>query len=234
MDLWIGTSGYSYKEWRGSFYPLKLPDAEMLKYYAEKLPAVEINNTFYRLPRAGILEGWAAQVPTTFRFVLKASRRITHNKRLKDAGDETAYLYETAGSLGRRLGVILFQMPPNFQKDLDRLQAFLSTLPPGKVAAFEFRHASWLDPDVFASLQARNCAWVVSDTDEDPAGDVVATANWGYLRLRKEKYSARALQKWQALVSSQGWESAYLFFKDEGDGAGPRHALKFLELANSA
>ena len=142
MDLWVGTSGYSYKEWKGGFYPAKLPDGEMLRTYATRLPAVEINNTFYRLPKAEVLEGWAQQVSGDFRFVLKASRRITHIKRLRDAGDETAYLYQTALSLGRHMGVVLFQLPPNFQKDAPRLQAFLDSLPARRGAAFRFRHAS--------------------------------------------------------------------------------------------
>jgi len=229
--LWVGTSGYSYKEWKGGFYPAKLPDAEMLRSYAERLPAVEINNTFYRLPKADVLEGWAAQVTPDFRFVLKASRRITHIKRLRDAGDETAYLYQAALSLGRHMGVVLFQLPPNFQKDLPRLLAFLDLLPAGRGAAFEFRHASWFDEETFTALRAAGCALVIADTDEAPVKNLVATTDWGYLRLRKEKYTKKAVEKIAESVLAQAWKEAYVFFKDEGEGAGPKSALQFLERA---
>ena len=234
MELFVGTSGYSYKEWKGGFYPKGLPDGEMLRSYAERLPAVEINNTFYRLPKESVLEGWAEQVSPDFRFVLKASRRITHNKRLGDAGDETKYLYQTARSLGRRLGPILFQMPPNFQKDLPRLQEFLGHIPADKTAAFEFRHPSWFGEDVFESLRARACALCLADTEEQPLSRLVGTAPWGYLRLRKEKYSKKDLTGLVQQVGSQGWESAYVFFKDEGEGLGPKLAMQFLELARTA
>jgi len=233
MDLWVGTSGYSYKEWKGGFYPAKLPDGEMLRTYAARLPAVEINNTFYRLPKAEVLEGWAQQVSGDFRFVLKASRRITHIKRLRDAGDETAYLYQTALSLGRHMGVVLFQLPPNFQKDAPRLQAFLDSLPAGRGAAFEFRHASWFDDETFAALHDAGCALCLADTDDAPLKNVVTTADWGYLRLRKEKYTKKAVAKLAEQVASQPWQGAYVFFKDEGEGAGPKYALQFLELSRA-
>ena len=233
MDLWVGTSGYSYKEWKGKFYPAGIPDSDMLRSYAEQLPCVEINNTFYRLPKAEVLEGWAGQVPADFRFVLKASRRISHNKRLRDVGDETEYLYRTAGVLGRRLGVVLFQMPPNFAKDLPRLQAFLELIPPGRGAALEFRHASWFDDEVFDSLRARGCALCYSDTDEEPVGRLVPTANWGYLRLRKSAYAKKALTDWVKKVHAQGWEGAYVFFKEEEAALGPKLAMRFLEMAGA-
>jgi len=233
MDLWVGTSGYSYKEWKGGFYPAKLPDGEMLRTYAARLPAVEINNTFYRLPKAEVLEGWAQQVSGDFRFVLKASRRITHIKRLRDAGDETAYLYQTALSLGRHMGVVLFQLPPNFQKDAPRLQAFLDGLPAGRGAAFEFRHASWFDDETFAALRSAGCALCLADMEDEPIKNMVATANWGYLRLRKEKYTKKAVAKLAEQVKAQPWKDAYVFFKDEGEGAGPKSALQFLELSRS-
>ena len=233
MELWVGTSGYSYKEWKGSFYPAKLPDSEMLRSYAERLPAVEINNTFYRLPKADMLETWAREVPGDFRFVLKASRRITHIKRLRDAGDETAYLYRTALSLGPHMGVVLFQMPPNFQKDLPRLQAFLDLLPAGRGAALEFRHPSWFEEDVYQSLREHHCALCLSDTDEGPIEAIVSTTDWGYLRLRKEKYTKKTIAALSEQVRSQAWKSAYVFFKDEGEGRGPKYALQFLELAQT-
>ena len=233
MDLWVGTSGYSYKEWKGSFYPSDLKDPEMLRYYADHLPAVEINNTFYRLPKSSVLEAWAEQVPPGFRFVLKASRRITHIKRLREAGDETSYLFDTAGVLGRRLGPILFQLPPTFQKDLPRLQAFLAQIPPGKTAAVEFRHASWFEDDVFEALRAHGSALCQSDTDEAPAERVISTAPWGYLRLRKEKYTKKQVATWAEKVGSQAWGEAYVFFKDEGEGHGPAWAQQFLEAAGA-
>ena len=228
MNLWVGTSGYSYKEWKGGFYPAKLPDSEMLHSYAERLPAVEINNTFYRLPKADVLEGWAGQVTSDFRFVLKASRRITHIKRLREAGEETNYLYQAALSLGPHMGVVLFQLPPNFQKDVPRLQSFLELLPAGRGAAFEFRHESWFEEDTFSALRAAGCALVLSDTDDAPLDKLVSTAPWGYLRLRKEKYTKKAIEKIAEGVRTQPWREAYVFFKDEGEGAGPKYALQFL------
>lgn len=231
MDLWVGTSGYSYKEWKGSFYPEDVTADGMLRAYGERLPAVEINNTFYRLPNERVLEGWASQVPEGFRFVLKASRRITHIKRLREAGDETSYLYRTAASLGPRMGVVLFQLPPNFKKDLPRLEAFLEHVPLGRGAAFEFRHETWFDPDVFELLGHHHCALVLADTDEDSITDFVATTDWGYLRLRKEKYTRKAIEKIAAQVAALPWQGAYVFFKDEGEGAGPKYALQWLEMS---
>jgi uncharacterized protein YecE (DUF72 family) len=231
VESWVGTSGYSYKDWKGSFYPAKLPDNQMLRFYAEKLPAVEINNTFYRLPKAEVLEGWAEQVPPGFRFVLKASRRITHIKRLRDASDETSYLYRAAASLGQHMGVVLFQMPPNFQKDLPRLRTFLDGLPPETGAALEFRHPSWLDEEVFTSLREHRCALCQSDTEEEPVKTMVTTSDWGYLRLRREKYTKKQLEKLAQQVADQGWKSVYLFFKDEGEGRGPKYARQYLDLS---
>ena len=233
MEFWVGTSGYSYKEWKGSFYPAKLPDDEMLRAYADRLPAVEINNTFYRLPKAAVLESWAEQVPDGFRFVLKASRRITHIKRLRDVAEETAYLYQTAFSLGPHMGIVLFQMPPNFQKDLPRLQTFLDLIPPGRGAALEFRHSSWFEDDVYQSLRAHHCALCLSDTDDEPIDALVSTADWGYLRLRRDQYSMEAIGALAEKVRSQDWKSAYVFFKDEGEGRGPKCALEFLESAQA-
>jgi uncharacterized protein YecE (DUF72 family) len=233
MNLWVGTSGYSYKEWKGGFYPAKLPDDEMLRTYAAKLPAVEINNTFYRLPKAEVLEGWTEQVSGDFRFVLKASRRITHIKRLRDAADETSYLYRTALSLGRHMGVVLFQLPPNFQKDLPRLGAFLEGLPAGRGAAFEFRHPSWFDDETYGALRSAGCALCQSDTDEEPLKSLTTTADWGYLRLRREKYTKKGVGAIAELVRAQAWKDAYVFFKDEGEGVGPKYAMQFLELARA-
>ena len=231
MKLSVGTSGYSYKAWKGSFYPEKLPAAEMLRFYSERLGAVEINNTFYRLPRASVLDTWAGQVPEDFRFALKASRRITHFKRLKEAGDETSYLLRTAARLGERLGVILFQLPPNLPKDLPRLERFLELLDGPTRAAFEFRHPSWLEEDVFERLRERDCALCVADTGEQGETRLISTAGWGYLRLRRPAYERSDLAGWAERLLAQDWEQAFVFFKHEDEGAGPALAASFLEVA---
>jgi uncharacterized protein YecE (DUF72 family) len=222
-----GTSGFSYKEWKGSFYPEELAAAGMLSFYAGRLPAVEINNTFYRMPKPALLSAWSEQVPPEFRFVLKASQRITHRKRLKDAGEEAAYFFRTAATLGERLGPALFQLPPNLKKDLPRLEAFLGVLPEGARAAFEFRHASWFDDGVFEALRARGAALCVAE-DEELATPLVATAGWGYLRLRRQDYDDAAVAAWAERVRGQAWGEVYVFFKHEDAGSGPRLAAEFL------
>ena len=233
MNLHVGTSGYSYKEWKGNFYPEDLPAKEMLAYYSRRLPAVEINNTFYRLPQPGMIENWRDQVPATFQFSIKASQRITHIKRLKNCADETKYLLDTAALMGERLGVVLFQLPPNSKKDAERLKDFLALLPSDKRAAFEFRHESWFDEETFGLLRERDCALVVSDTDENPLTEIISTANWGYLRLRKTNYEAQDLVDWMKRVQQQKWKDAFVFFKHEDEGVGPKLAAQFLTLAKS-
>ena len=236
MKLWVGTSGYSYKEWKGEFYPETLPAAEMLRFYASRLPAVEINNTFYRMPAPKVLESWASQVPENFRFALKASQRITHMKRLKEAEQETGYLLRTAATLGARLGVILFQLPPNMRKDLPRLETFLDFLAPEETpAAFEFRHASWFEPDVFEALGARGAALCMNEAEEGGLDVPLArTASWGYLRLRRQDYTDADLEEWARRIREQQWDSAYVFFKHEDEPTGPLFAARFLELAARA
>jgi uncharacterized protein YecE (DUF72 family) len=231
LILHVGTSGFSYKEWKGTFYPEDLSAKEMLKYYASRLPAVEINNTFYRLPQRTMLENWKEQVPATFRFSLKASQRITHFKRLKDVKDETKYLLETAGALEDRLGVVLFQLPPNMKKDLPRLETFLECLPGTIRATFEFRHPTWLEDDVLQVLSAKNHALCISDTDDLPVTHIDRTADWGYLRLRRVEYSEANLREWLDRVREQKWPDAFVFFKHEDEGTGPKLAGQFLELA---
>jgi len=231
MPLFVGTSGYSYKEWKGSFYPEKLPAKEMLAYYASRLPAVEINNTFYRLPQKSVLENWRDQVPESFRFSVKASQRITHFKRLNGVVDETNYLLGTAAALGERLGPVLFQLPPNMKKDLDRLQKFLATLPAGTKATWEFRHPTWFEDDVLQLLSNHNHALCISDTDDLPVNHVDKTADWGYLRLRRVNYSPENLVEWLQRVRDQAWNDAYVFFKHEDEGTGPKLAGEFLKLA---
>ncbi|HXD33378.1 MAG TPA: DUF72 domain-containing protein [Pyrinomonadaceae bacterium] len=230
MNLQVGTSGFSYKEWKGSFYPEDLPAKEMLPYYSARLPAVEINNTFYRVPKKSMLENWKDQVPAHFRFSLKATQRITHFKRLKDVAAETGYLFEIAGALEDRLGMILFQLPPNMKKDLERLQTFLEILPATVRATFEFRHPSWFEDDVLQLLSARNHALCISDTDEMPVSHIDRTADWGYLRLRRVQYSTEALKEWLERIHAQNWKDAFVFFKHEDEGTGPRLAAEFLKL----
>jgi uncharacterized protein YecE (DUF72 family) len=231
MRLWIGTSGYSYREWTGAFYPEGLPAREMLRHYAGRLSAVEINNTFYRLPTVEMLEGWAEQVPADFRFVLKASRRITHFKRLRDAADETSYLLRTAAVLGERLGAVLFQLPPDFKKDLSRLEEFLEQLPRTR-AAFEFRHPSWFDEDVEAALRAGGFALCGADRVERPLESPFNTAEWGYLRLRRP-YTDEDLAAWAQKVTAQPWEEAFVFFKHEQEAQSPLWAARFRELTSA-
>ncbi len=231
MKLHVGTSGYSYKEWKGNFYPEDLPAKEMLSFYSRRLPAVEINNTFYRLPQPSMMENWKQQVPSRFRFSIKAAQRITHIKRLKNVEDETSYLLETAALLEQRLGVILFQLPPNMKKDAGRLKDFLGFLPADTRAAFEFRHESWFDDETIALLRGKDCALVVSDTDEKPLSEISSTASWGYLRLRRTAYDENDLAEWMKRVKDQKWKDAFVFFKHEDEGVGPKLAARFIELA---
>ncbi len=231
MKIRAGTSGFSYKAWKGSFYPEDLAHDKMLAYYGERLPAVEINNTFYRLPKASVLQTWADAVPEDFRFSIKASRRITHFKRLEQPVDETAYLLETVATLGPRLGTLLFQLPPNFKQDIGRLKDFLTLLPEGTRATFEFRHPSWFDDATYEALAASNYPLCIADTGGDDDPPRVATADWGYLRLRGEAYEDEALEEWRDWIRGQAWERALVFFKHEDEGTGPRLAGRFLDLA---
>jgi uncharacterized protein YecE (DUF72 family) len=233
MRFRVGTSGFSYKEWKGTFYPEDLPDKQMLPYYAERLDAVEINNTFYRMPTRKLLEGWAEQVPESFAFALKASRKITHQKRLRDVDDEMGYLVGTTGLLGPRLGPLLVQLPPYLKKDVGLLRDFVALVPEGTRAAIEFRSSSWFDEEVYQALRDRGVALVVSDMDDKPEPPVVPTGTFGYARLRRTDYDEAALSKWAARLAPSEWEEAFVFFKHEEAGAGPRFAARFRELAGS-
>jgi uncharacterized protein YecE (DUF72 family) len=232
VRLWPGTSGFSYKEWKGSFYPEDLPDAGMLAYYAERFPTVEINNTFYRMPTRKLLTGWADQVPAGFRFVLKASRKITHQKKLADPAEELGYLIETSRALGERLGPTLVQLPPWLKKDVPLLAAFLALVPADFPVALEFRSSSWLDDDVYSALEAAGAALVVSDTGKgDPP--VVRTAPFGYARLRRVEYEETDLREWARRLAEPGWDDLFAFFKHEDEGTGPRLAARFRELVEA-
>ena len=230
MKVWVGTSGYSYKEWLGNFYPEDLSPKEMLRFYSSRLPAVEINNTFYRLPKESVLASWAEQVPAEFQFVLKAAQKITHVKRLKDVGSEVEYLFRVAGALGPHLGAILFQLPPNLRKDLERLEKFLSLIPNGNAVALEFRHPSWLDDEVLALLKERNCARCFAETEETQNPSLIPTATWGYMRLRRSEYSRADLLQWKERILAQHWDHAFVFFKHEDEGIGPKLGGEFLDL----
>jgi uncharacterized protein YecE (DUF72 family) len=225
----VGTSGFAFKEWKGPFYPEDLADDEMLGFYATRFPTVEINNTFYRLPKENVLLGWASQVPDDFLFALKASQRITHHARLKpEAAELVAYLLRTTSVLGEKLGPILFQLPPNLKKDIDRLRTFLTLLPADRRFTIEFRHQSWFDDEVVAALRARDVALCTSQQDEFES-PMLATAAWGYLRLHRFDYDAAALADWAKRVAAQPWQEAYVFFKhDHTTGSGPPAVDGFL------
>jgi len=237
MAILVGTSGYNYPEWRGSFYPEKFATAKMLPYYAERFSTVEINYTFYRMPNAKTIATWNAETPAGFVFTLKASRKITHDARLKDVDENLAYFLDTAAALGPKLGPILFQLPPYFRKSADhltRLEAVLARLPAGLRAAFEFRHASWFGDDVYALLKHRNAALCIADNEDDTT-PVVATADFGYFRLRDEGYGSEDLRTWAETVRrlGTGWRDAFIYFKHEESGTGPALAQEFRSLLSA-
>jgi uncharacterized protein YecE (DUF72 family) len=229
MNIYVGTSGYSYKVWKGTFYPKDLPIQQMLRFYGARFRTVEINSTYYGMPKASVLQGWADAVPADFKFVLKAPRQITHLQRLKDASDLVSHLLEAAGVLTEQGGPLLFQLPPTLKKDVPRLRAFLALLPLQRCAAFEFRHPSWLDDEVFGLLRDHRAALCVADAELEVP--FVATADWGYLRLRGPAYGDAELKKWIKRVQEQDWRDAFVFFKHEDEGRGPLMAKRFMELA---
>src|SRR5262245_38616917 len=222
MAIRIGTSGYNYPEWRGSFYPEKFPTGKMLPYYAERFDTVEVNYTFYRMPNARTVAGWDGETPTHFCFALKAPQRITHFARLRDVGDPLRYFVETARALGPKLGPILFQLPPTFGRDLARLNDLLALLPPDLRFAFEFRHTSWLTEDVYDRLRAANAALCIADSETSHT-PLVPTADWGYLRLRDEGYKPADLERWARTVEEhrERWRDTFVYFKHEESGIGP-------------
>jgi uncharacterized protein YecE (DUF72 family) len=232
VDVHVGTSGWNYTEWRGSFYPRDMKPAGMLAYYGERFSTVEVNNTFYRMPTAGTVQGWAAVVPASFRFVLKAPQRITHFARLRAVDGPVRVFCDTARLLGPRLGPLLFQLPPNFRIDTGRLADVLARLPPDVRAAFEFRNPTWFSDEVYTRLAARNAALCIADND-DGATPAVATADWGYLRLRATGYADDDLRGWLATMRRIGerWREAFVFFKHEDAGMGPALAARLMALA---
>jgi uncharacterized protein YecE (DUF72 family) len=224
MPILIGTSGWSYKEWKGSFYPPKLAQHEMLGFYASRFPTVEVNNSFYRIPSEKVLLDWAEQVPPDFSFVLKASRRVTHNSRLADQDRSLEYFLRAVNPLRPRLGPTLFQLPPNFKKDSGRLREFLARLPRRWKSALEFRHPSWFDDETYDLLRSHDAALVAVDEDEaeGPGAPLVPTASWCYFRLRRSSYDRAALELWADRVQRDEWNEVYVFLKhEEGSPRGP-------------
>jgi uncharacterized protein YecE (DUF72 family) len=225
MDIWIGTSGYNYPEWKGRFYPSDLPASRMLAYYGSRFRTVEINYTFYRMPSAATLATWLQTTPDTFRFTLKAPKRITHDRRLKEVDELVRGFCDLAGSLGTRLAALLFQLPPNMKCQLDLFDAFLAALPPKVPAAFEFRHPSWLDEPTFARLRERNFALCIADTGAQTT-PLVETADFGYFRLRDEGYQPADIARWGETITARSgrWREAFVYFKHEDEGKGPEFA----------
>ncbi len=233
MKIYVGTSGYAYKEWKGAFYPEKISPKEMLRFYSARLGAVEINNTFYHMPTKGVLASWAEQVPDDFVFALKAPQVITHIKRLRNVGEETEYLFGTLSFLERKLGPVLFQFPKSFRGDRPALADLLALIPVTMSCAFEFRSPSWLDVEILDLLRKRGCSLCVADAEENPANEIITTATWGYLRLRRSDYTDADLSQWIERILSQGWEKAFVFFKHEEEARGAELAMRFRELAVS-
>jgi uncharacterized protein YecE (DUF72 family) len=231
--IYSGTSGYGYKEWKGLFYPEKIPPKEMLRFYAQRLGTVEINNTFYHMPVTGVLASWAEQVPDDFVFAIKAPQVITHLKRLKNVEEETEYLLRSLSVLRVKLGPVLFQFPGSFRADRPALEDFLSLLPGNMSCAFEFRSRSWLDQGIPDLLRKKGCSLCIADTDEHPAEEVISTATWGYLRLRRADYTDADLSGWLERIFAQKWASAFVFFKHEEGARGPELAMRFRELAET-
>jgi len=227
----IGTSGYSYAEWLGSFYPEDLPENRMLAYYAEQLDTVEINYTFYRMPTVRVLQGWGKETPSNFVFSLKAPRRITHDLRLRDAADTLSFFTETAASLKERLGVLLFQLPPFLKKDSSRLEDFLHQVPPGFRTAFEFRNATWFADDVYECMRRFGVGLCVTESDQRDTPFEI-TADFGYFRLRKPEYTDAELEAWAKRIDAAAaqWQDAFVYFKHEAEGKGPQLGMRFRDI----
>ncbi len=239
MKIHVGTSGYGYKEWKGIFYPEKISPREMLRFYGERLNAVEINYTFYHMPTERVLAPWAEQVPDDFFFALKASQVITHLKQLRNVEEETDYFFRTVAVLGEKLGPVLFQFPKSFhaRKNFSALEEFLPLIPDNILCAFDFRSPTWLEAGAPDLLRERGFSLCIEDTDESPAQEIVGTAAWGYLRLRRTDYTESDLARWLERIRAQRWERVFVFFKHEeeatGAPAGPDVALRFRELADA-
>jgi len=229
MNIWIGTSGFQYAEWKGTFYPEDLSTAKMLPFYAERLSTTEVNYTFRRIPSAKTIQGWWDATPERFKFSLKAPQKVTHFAKLRNCGDTLRYFCQVISDLESKLGVVLFQLPPAFKKDAPLLGAFLEDFPPGMRAAFEFRHSSWFDDEVFELLKNKNVALCLADS-EKLATPVTVTSDYGYLRLRREDYQDADVARWAETIKAQkeSWSDAFVYFKHEESGMGPKLATQLL------
>ena len=227
-----GASGYSFKEWKGAFYPDKIKPEAMLAFYAEQLPTVEINNTFYAMPKVTVLENWVQRTPDGFCFAIKAPKLITHQAKLRvdSAGDAVTYLYKTLATLGDKRGPVLFQLPPYLKKSVSVLSEFLALLPADHRATFEFRHESWFDDEVYEVLRASGAALCLSEREDNTPPPLVQTAPWGYVRLRLEEYSERDLQKWAERLLATGWKQIHVYFMH--DATAPAYAQTLMKFAN--
>jgi len=226
----VGTSGFSYDEWRPAFYPDDLKKDAMLSFYAERLPAVELNNTFYRMPSGKLCGKWASEVPDGFCFAVKASQRITWTQKLKDCGELLGVLFGAVAALGQKLGCVFYQLPKWVKKDVALLQDFVAQQQAGVKVAFEFANAGWLEDDALAVLRQHDAALVLSDKDDASVPELVDTGSWGYLRLRRAVYTDDDLRQWRDRIAARGWQQAFVFFKHEDACAGPALAKRFLEL----
>jgi len=233
MKIYVGTSGYGYKEWKGIFYPEKITPHDMLHFYGERFDTVEINYTFYHMPTVAGLTTWAEQVPADFSFVLKAPQVITHFKLLKDVNEELKYFFKTLSVLKKKAGPVLFQLPGSFRANRTVLEEFLDHVPAGSACAFEFRSKSWLTRGILDLLRDHGCSLCTADSDEKPAEEIISTASWGYLRLRRSDYSEADLSQWLERIMAQNWERAFVFFKHEDEARGPELARQFRELAEA-
>ena len=233
VKLLAGASGYSFKEWKGNFYPADIKPEQMLAHYSAQLPTVEVNNTFYQMPKVAVLENWARSTPERFRFAIKASRRITHQARIKadQAADSVAFLYRNLAALGEKRGPVLFQLPPFLKRDLPRLQEFLRVLPPEHMAALEFRDDSWFDDEVYDALRTAGAVLCLSEREDSAPPPLVQTAPWGYVRLRLEEYSGDALEKWARRLAATGWHEVHVYFMHEPTA--PAYAKALMEYAGA-
>jgi uncharacterized protein YecE (DUF72 family) len=234
MNIYVGTSGFGHKEWKGKFYPEKISATDMLRYYAGRLNTVEINNTFYHMPKESVLASWAGQVPDDFVFALKAPQVITHIKQLRNVFEEVEYLFKSLAVLGKKLGPILFQFPKSFHVNAAALESFLGLIPSTVSCAFDFRSPTWLEESIPDLLRVKGRhSWCVEDTDENPVQEIITTTTWGYLRMRRSDYRDADLTQWAEMILSQKWERAFVFFKHEDEAKGAELAIRFQELVGS-
>ncbi len=230
VKIYTGTSGFAHKEWKGKFYPEKISSKEMLRFYAERFNTVEVNNTFYHMPKESVLISWAEQVPSEFVFALKAPQVITHIRQLRKVFEQTESIFRSLSVLDRKLGPVLFQFPKSFHANAPALEDFLALIPSAAACAFEFRSPSWLDAGMPDLLRQKGCSLCIADTDENPAQEIINTTPWGYLRLRRSDYTDADLSQWVEKILSQKWEKAYVYFKHEDEAKGAEMAIRFQEL----